>query len=197
VGSFAEDLPLEGEGFRLRGALPGDAAALAAVRSDPDVLRWVDPSACSVEQAEGIIRSAAEAWADGSSALFSIVSTEGELLGTLSLTFYGPRRASIGFDLDPAARGRGVATAAVELVSAWAFERFSPLARLELWILPGNERSIRVAERAGYQREGVLRSRFPFGDAVRDVVVFSLVRDDPRPERGQARARNARGQAEA
>jgi RimJ/RimL family protein N-acetyltransferase len=37
-----------------------------------------------------------------------------------------------------------------------------------------------VAERTGFRREGVLRSRLPFGDDVRDVLVFSRLRTDPR-----------------
>jgi len=52
--------------------------------------------------------------------------------------------------------------------------------RLELWIVPGNVASTQVAKRAGFQREGVFRSRLPFGDELSDVVVFSLLRTDSR-----------------
>jgi len=54
------------------------------------------------------------------------------------------------------------------------------LIRLELWILPDNEPSFRAAERAGFQHEGLLRSRLPFGGEFRDVVSYSLLRSDPR-----------------
>jgi [ribosomal protein S5]-alanine N-acetyltransferase len=69
---------------------------------------------------------------------------------------------------------------ALKLLSEWAFTTFHDLVRLELWIIVGNEPSIRVAERAGFQREGVFRSRLPFGRELRDVVAFSLLRSDPR-----------------
>ena len=58
------------------------------------------------------------------------------------------------------ARGQGIAAAALRLLSDWAFATFGDLARLELWILPGNERSLGVAERAGFQREETLKVFF-------------------------------------
>ena len=51
------------------------------------------------------------------------------------------------------ARGRGYATKAVRLISDWAFETLE-LERLELYAHPDNTASQRVAERAGYIREG-------------------------------------------
>jgi len=39
-----------------------------------------------------------------------------------------------------------------------------------------------TAERTGFHREGVFRSRLPFGDELRDVVVFSRLRSDPAPD---------------
>jgi RimJ/RimL family protein N-acetyltransferase len=83
-------------------------------------------------------------------------------------------RAAIGYWLAPHARGRGVATHAVRLLSAWAF-RDLHIARLELTCGPDNRASQRVAERCGFTREGVLRSHMPFKGARRDTVVFSLL----------------------
>ena len=65
------------------------------------------------------------------------------------------------------------------LLSTWAFDVAPELVRLELWIVVGNEASVVVAERAGFQREGVFRSRLPFGSEVRDVIVYSRIRSDP------------------
>ena len=65
------------------------------------------------------------------------------------------------------------------LLSSWAFDVAPELVRLELWIVVGNDASVVVAERAGFQREGVFRSRLPFGSEVRDVIVYSRIRGDP------------------
>jgi RimJ/RimL family protein N-acetyltransferase len=154
-----------------------DAEALSLLRADPDVRRWSDPEELTPLQARAEIEALGRAWADGKMFGFAIANDEDDaLLGALSLTTYGPFRASVGYDLLPTARGRGIATRAVRLAADWAFEHFPELVRLELWTAVGNERSERVAERAGFIREGVLRSRLPFGDELRDVTVFSLLR---------------------
>jgi RimJ/RimL family protein N-acetyltransferase len=50
--------------------------------------------------------------------------------------------------------------------------------RLELTCSPDNVGSQRVAERAGFVREGVLRSHLPYKGARRDSVMFSLLPDE-------------------
>lgn len=89
------------------------------------------------------------------------------------------RRASIGYWLVPAARGRGVATHAVRLLAGWAFAGLR-LARLELTCGPDNLASQRVAGRCGFHREGLLRSHTEHKGRRRDTVVFGLLRGELR-----------------
>jgi RimJ/RimL family protein N-acetyltransferase len=70
-------------------------------------------------------------------------------------------------------RGRGVATAAVDLMSARAFA--DGWHRLELHIDPDNAASRRVAEKAGYAFEGVLRSYEVLKDARVDVAMYARI----------------------
>jgi RimJ/RimL family protein N-acetyltransferase len=85
-------------------------------------------------------------------------------------------QAELGYIVAREARGRGVASAALRLLTEWGFER--GLERLELRISSDNEASMRVAVRCGYVREGVLRSLyFKAGDRT-DVVVYSRLRTD-------------------
>jgi RimJ/RimL family protein N-acetyltransferase len=86
-------------------------------------------------------------------------------------------RAAVGYWLVARARGRGVATHAVRLITRWAFEQLG-IARLELTCGPDNHASERVAQRCGFTREGVLRSHMPFKGERRDTVVFSLLPSD-------------------
>jgi RimJ/RimL family protein N-acetyltransferase len=83
-------------------------------------------------------------------------------------------RATVGYWLTPAARGRGIATHATLLMARWAFATLA-IARLELTCGPDNVASQRVAERCGFTREGVLRSYIPFKGGRRDTVMFSLL----------------------
>src|SRR6266480_3088193 len=66
-------------------------------------------------------------------------------------------RGSVGYWLLPEARGKGLASRAVKLVSRWALRDLA-LARLALLTEPSNRQSRRVAKLTGFQEEGVLRS---------------------------------------
>ena len=68
-------------------------------------------------------------------------------------------------------------TSALRLYSRWAFESLA-LARLELLVQPDNEASLRLGERAGFTREGVLRSHSLIRGERRDMVMMSLLRPE-------------------
>ncbi|MGC4096859.1 MAG: GNAT family protein [Nitrospira sp.] len=65
--------------------------------------------------------------------------------------------AEIAYDLSPAYWGRGLASRLCEVVTAWSFATYG-FVRVQATVLVGNERSLRVLQRSGYQREGLLRS---------------------------------------
>ncbi|MEP6816696.1 MAG: GNAT family N-acetyltransferase, partial [Marmoricola sp.] len=64
--------------------------------------------------------------------------------------------AELGYAVSPWARGCGVATTALQALTTWAFGE--GLQRVSLVISVSNPASSRVAEKAGYTFEGVLRS---------------------------------------
>ena len=74
----------------------------------------------------------------------------------------------------PEARGRGVASDAVQLLARWALGDLG-LKRLEMFIEPENVASQRVAERCNFVREGLLRSRWVAKGRRRDSVVYALL----------------------
>jgi RimJ/RimL family protein N-acetyltransferase len=86
-------------------------------------------------------------------------------------------RASVGYWLTPAARGRGVATHATLLMARWAFASLG-VGRLELTCAPDNLASQGVAERSGFVREALLRSHMAFKGGRQDTVVYSLLATD-------------------
>jgi [ribosomal protein S5]-alanine N-acetyltransferase len=69
-------------------------------------------------------------------------------------------------------RWRMEAGRAVRLASDWALSSFG-VARLEAWVEPGNEASLRVLAAAGFRREGVLRAFLVLGSRRADAVVLS------------------------
>jgi RimJ/RimL family protein N-acetyltransferase len=121
-----------------------------------------------------------EGWREGSRAGFAIETHEGEFLGLgmfVRLETEG-RQGEIGYVAGAAARGRGVATRTLRLLTDWGFSQLG-LKRIELWIDTTNTASERVAERAGYVREGVLRSYWFKEDIRRDFGIWSRLRSDP------------------
>jgi ribosomal-protein-serine acetyltransferase len=85
------------------------------------------------------------------------------------------RFANLGYWVRTSAMGQGVAVAAVQLVSEYAF-RETDLLRLEIVCAVGNVRSQRVAQKCGAVREGILRNRLLLPSGPSDAVMFSLVR---------------------
>jgi RimJ/RimL family protein N-acetyltransferase len=120
-----------------------------------------------------------EGWRDGTRAGFAIEGHDGEFLGlgmVINIELQG-RQAEIGYVVGRAARGRGIATRTLRLLTDWGFGELG-LERIELWIDVENTGSERVAERAGYVREGVLRSYWFKEDIRGDFGIWSRLRTD-------------------
>jgi len=78
----------------------------------------------------------------------------------------------------PGARGRGIAAEALRVLTDWAFATLG-LRRAQVFVAPENVAALRLAERAGFRREGVLRSYWEGGGARLDAVVLSRLPGDP------------------
>lgn len=83
----------------------------------------------------------------------------GRLIGTLGFNQRSEqhRHAEIAYDLAPAWWGRGIATAICAAASEWALQAQHYL-RVQACVLDSNAASIRVLEKAGFEREGCLRA---------------------------------------
>jgi len=88
----------------------------------------------------------------------------------------GAREAELGYVVAPEARGRGVATAMLRALTAWAFEQ--GILRATLIINVENVASERVAERCGYVREGLMRSIFFKDERRTDATLWSRLPSD-------------------
>jgi RimJ/RimL family protein N-acetyltransferase len=97
-----------------------------------------------------------------------------ELLGSAGLWTAQNGVGEVGYWVAAPARGRGVAVRAVCLMAAWGFQERG-YARIQLHTLPGNRASERVAEKAGFTREGLLRSFAEIKGRRVDITMFSLL----------------------
>ena len=174
--------PLVGEGIALRRWRDDDLAALVAICSDPDVARFT-------RVPDGYTEADGRAWLaaqqgrlrEGEGFALAIVAPgDPAPVGACSLHVDPADRdaAELGYNVAAHARGRGLASAAVRLLSAWAFAEWR-MARLQLTTHVDNAASQRVAERCGFQREGVLRSWAEIKGGRVDLVMFSRLATDP------------------
>ena len=87
------------------------------------------------------------------------------------------RSTEIGYAMAPEARGRGYASEATRAAACWLLVD-QGLNRVELFAATGNLASQRVAEKAGFVREGVARNSGFTHHGQHDMVMFSLVPAD-------------------
>jgi RimJ/RimL family protein N-acetyltransferase len=167
VAGVAPDPPLPAEGVVLRARTDGDASWIAAAWDDPEIARFI------VEMPSPF----AQRWVVSTDAELVIADeASGAPLGMVSLRIaeQDPGLGAVGYWLLAEARGQGAATAALKLVARWAFDALG-VQRLELTTAPENVASQRVAERAGFTREGLLRGLIATKDGRRDAVLFALL----------------------
>ena len=154
--------------------------AVTAACQDPEIPRWtVVPRDYSERHARDFIEGTAADLAAGRELAMAVVGPDGGLLGAVGLSQFDwhDLKAEIGYWVAAEARRRGVGSRATRLLAEWALTSLG-LERLELLAHPENEASQRLAERAGFTREGTLR-RYRRRHGVReDLVMFSMLAED-------------------
>ena len=114
--------------------------------------------------------------------LAMVEGATGEIVGSIGLrdTDWEAGRTEIGYGVQAGRRGRGHATVAARAVGRWAVTD-GGMRRVQLHARVDNVASLRVAEKAGYQREGTLRMAEWDGEEAHDLAVFSMIATDLEP----------------
>jgi RimJ/RimL family protein N-acetyltransferase len=178
-GFSPPDPPLSDGRITLRLPAVKDEGAVFEACQDPEIQRWVPiPVPYRREHAHEWTTQAELGWSKGHHGDLAIADapTDG-FLGAIGLRPIEEGRANIGYWVMPAERGHGVATDAVRLLGLWALRSLG-LRRLELYHFIGNGASGRVAEKVGFQREGVVRAYVVVRGEPLDCVMYSLLPSD-------------------
>jgi RimJ/RimL family protein N-acetyltransferase len=167
--------------FRLRPFVMADLHVVREAAKDPHIpLITTVPAAFTDAEGRRFIERQWDRARRGSGYSFAITNAAtGRAVGQIGLWLdnIGAGRASIGYWVVASARGRGAAGHALRTLSFWALGVLR-IPRLELYAEPWNEASIRTAERAGFQREGLLRSWQEVGGERKDMFMYSLLPSD-------------------
>jgi RimJ/RimL family protein N-acetyltransferase len=157
-----------------------DAGDLDWLAREDDVRRFTRvPSDPQPDFGEAWAARYVRGWHDGDRAGFAIRTLDGEFLGLAGFVELdrGAKEGELGYVVAAEARGRGVATQAVGLLTRWGFDELG-LERITLVIDRANLASEKVAERCGYVREGTLRSAHVKDDIRADTGLWSRLRSD-------------------
>ncbi|WP_432115402.1 GNAT family N-acetyltransferase [Streptomyces sp. S1] len=147
-----------------------DVAALVEVSRDPVLRRWV--SSVVDDDADGArwVRAQQRGWVAGDRFGFAVLEAQPgavreQLVGNMVLkgVTSGRPAAEVGYWTAAHARGRGVASRALEALTGWAFDTFEAdgLERLELLHQVDNLASCRVAQKSRYDFDTLLPAAPP------------------------------------
>ena len=148
----------------------------------PELAKWM--AWADSEDASGTLEFAVRseaAWAQGVANNFCMIY-EGRVAGNIGLDQINPMIGScmLGYWIRSDLAGRGLMTEAATRIVEHAFDTVG-LHRIELHAALDNAASIRVAEKLGFQRRGILRDGTYAAGAWMDVYVYDLLSTDPQP----------------
>ncbi|MGM7665520.1 GNAT family N-acetyltransferase [Microbacterium sp. A93] len=152
-----------------RAVRPVAAANLDRLRQWEPWAHWFDPDGAE----DDWNREQLQRYIDGR-AIPTVLMHHGRPIGSVSaqLDRYSGT-GELGYWLDADMEGRGIAQRACQELITDMFA--DGIARVEIRTAVHNVRSIRLAERLGFEREGTLRSALPVGDVRHDMAVFGLL----------------------
>lgn len=172
---------LRGSRVCLRMAKPEDVPDLFALHSNNEVMRyWSCAPYTSMAQAQELFDRSDRGVRAGEFHYWALTRTDDDrLIGHCTLFNISAthRRAETGYALARRHWGHGYACEAMSLVLDYAFGPLG-LHRVEADVDPRNGGSIRLLERLGFVREGLLRERWRVNDEVTDSAMFGLLAPD-------------------
>ena len=171
---------LETENLLLRRIVPSDDKALFQVLSDEAVTLFYDDDAFTeISQAKDQI----EAWENGYQNRRCIrwaITRRGvgELIGTCG--YYGfhrwYQRAGLGYELARSCWRQGIMTEALRGMISFGFVELE-LNRIEAMVMPGNMASVKMLEKLGFRREGLLEEYERWGSkGFVDLCMYAILK---------------------
>jgi RimJ/RimL family protein N-acetyltransferase len=178
----APDPPLTDGEIVLRMRREEDVPLIAEASYDPETRRRLNDEPLTPDRQRDSVSRVREQWRTGTRAPFVIADAAGDRpLGLVNVQFGEDKEvAGLAVSVFPEARGRGVASRALALAATWGLRELG-LRRVFAEAAADNQASIRAIEKAGFQREGVLRAHCKTHGRRHDCVMFSLLPEDIDP----------------
>lgn len=175
------DLVLRGQLVVLREFRPDDIDDVLALIADERVTRWLSFDSRGRADAEAMLTGVAQRRQVAPRTEYYLAVTpaggDDRCVGFVRLAFDGVSAAKLGYAVAFDSWGRGYATDAARTLTDYGFRELG-LHRVSAAIGPDNVASLRMAERLGMTREGVIRHHVFTNGAWRDSVLYSVLADE-------------------
>ncbi|MGD6794988.1 GNAT family N-acetyltransferase [Metabacillus indicus] len=186
---------IETERLLLRKAVQEDAAEMLRYLSDEEVVRHMGLNPFkSLQDVYGELDWYREIYHEGTGIRWAISLKEsGTMIGSCGFLNRKPNhfRAEIGYELSREYWGKGIAAEALKAIISYGFDHLN-LERIEALIEPSNAPSIKLAERHGFIREGLLRHYEYTCGKFDDLYMYSLLKMDWRSKENKTSADNTK-----
>jgi [ribosomal protein S5]-alanine N-acetyltransferase len=176
----AGELEIRGPRVRLRIPREADAHRLFELAGDHEVTRFFSWGPYEQEsEAVAWLQTLPQRRADGVALELAVVDADDWVIGVIAVLEVSKRdrRAIMGVWLGQAYWGTGANGEAQALIAHLVFGPLR-MERFGAWVDVRNPRSQRSLERLGYVREGILRGWHRHQDERRDLISYSLLRDE-------------------
>lgn len=178
-----EEVPrLETKHLVLREMRPEDTEAIFALYGDAEGMRYRDVLAFTrLEEALHFLGQMRSRCQQGEEIHWGItLKGEDQLVGSWGYSWHlGRPFGAIGYDLARRYWKQGIMTEAIQALLHFGFE-VRNLHRVEARVHLGNEASMRLLQRLGFQKEGLLREYLFLNNSFFDVKIFSLLQSEYR-----------------
>ena len=171
----------ESDRLLFRKILLSDAKDILLIRSDDDVMRFMDVIRFeSIADAERMIRSVEESYNNENGINWAIVEKHSNsFVGYFGFFRIIPEhcRAEIGYALKPEYWGKGYMYETINRMVRFGFKNMK-LHSIEANVNPKNERSKKVLEKIGFKKEAYFRENYLFDNKFLDSLIYSLLEKD-------------------
>jgi RimJ/RimL family protein N-acetyltransferase len=177
VPDVAREIVTRGPRLALASFEEGDVEAVHLFASDPEVCRYTGWGPNTLDDTRAFVGEAVRRHSDR----YDLAVLRGdELIGSASVWTTSPEHqvGELGYTIRRDCWGEGYATEVARLLVELGFGELG-LERLAATCDPDNAASVRVLEKAGLRREGLLRGLYLVRGRRRDRVMFGRLRTDP------------------
>lgn len=169
---------LESSRLSLRKLLPADAKDFYQMRSDSELMKYIDkPRMKNIAEARALIKQMEKDSLLGNGINWGITrKEEDQLIGTIGFwRMDKPNyRAEVGYMIKTEHQGKGLVTEALQLAIDFAFKKMH-LHSIEANINPMNERSRNLLVKNGFKKEAYFCENYFYDGKFIDSEIYSLV----------------------